>query len=238
MDFDDLLPDLDLPDDNLFVTHEQVSINIRHERRAAKREFAIGLRHEALIDLVPSLPPPDTDYLIISTGDGAQGRHGRKHGHFDFGDFLPHAVNLLGGAGCTAYVSTWCCNSDHVQTMLELLQTGQVDRFTFFSDPYFQSRTPAIAAQLLTGLQAFPDRARFKLFKNHCKIIAVASADRQRFCTVTGSANLNMQMRAEQYHLSTGRDVYDWITSAFFETMLRRQDRTGIQHRNRKGKPQ
>lgn len=234
MDYDFDLPDLmtgfDDSADN--VTHEHIALSLKLERKAARREFVTGLRHEALIQLIPALPAPDSDVFIISTGDGAQGRQGRKERNFDFGDFLPHAQRLL-GHGCTAYLSTWCCNHDHAQTMLDMLKSGQLDRFTFFSDPYFMSRTPAIATTLFNGLAEYPDRARWKLFKNHTKIIALESADGQRHCTVMGSANLNMQPRAENYILTTAPDVFAWSRDSFFEPMLTRKERSGIQRRNR-----
>lgn len=38
----------------------------------AKRTFINGLKKEALNQLIPSLPPPDTDLYIIGNGAGAE----------------------------------------------------------------------------------------------------------------------------------------------------------------------
>lgn len=220
-----------------FVSHQQLDKSIRLERRAAKREFVAGLRHEALIQLLPTLPPPDTDLWIVSTGDGAQGMAGSKREKsFDFGDLIPHVIGMF-GPGCDVFVSTWTANHEHVTRLSGMLKSGEIARLTFLSDPYFQQRTPAIAAALFFALEEYADRARFKLLKNHCKIICIRDASRTRYCSVMGSANLNMQPRAENYTLSTAPEVYDFLTEQFFEAMLRQQARADIKRRNRTKKP-
>lgn len=232
----DLFDDPENADDE-FISHRQLAKSIRHERKAARREFVAGLRHEALIQLIPTLPPPDTDLWIVSTGDGAQGMAGTKREKsFDFGDFIPHVVSMF-GAGCDVFVSTWTANHEHVTRLAEMLKTGEIARLTFLSDPYFQQRTPAIAAALFFALADYPDRARYKLLKNHCKVICIRDAAQTRYCSITGSANLNMQPRAEQYNLSTAPDVYNFLTEQFFEAMLRQRDRQDIKTRKRAPKP-
>lgn len=102
-------------------TARQLKRPLTHERRAAKREFISGMKREALNQLIPTLPPPDTDLYVVGNGAGAEIRHGINPLAFDFGSFIPHIVEQLGGANCTAYISTWTANANHVNTLIDML---------------------------------------------------------------------------------------------------------------------
>ena len=218
----DFLSDTDLPfsDDqngDSLETARTLDRPIAQERKAKRRELVNGLKREALNELIPTLPPPDTDLYIIGNGAGAEIRHGINPLAFDFGTFIPHVVRMLSDQGCTCYVSTWTMNENHVKSMVEMLADGRLATLSVMVDPYFSRRTPAIYAQLITGLQAHG--GRFKAFKNHCKIIAIANSDGET-CVIMGSANLSAQPRTENYTLSTAPDLYRWIRDEFFEVML------------------
>lgn len=191
-----------------------------HYRKQARRQFISGLKREALNELIPELPPPDTDLYVIGNGAGAEVRHGINPLAFDFGSFLPVCVGYL-GTGCTAYISTWTMNRGHCKTMLEMLDDSRLSALTVITDQYFKRREAAIAAELINGLI---DRGqRYLAFKNHVKCIAISAPD-GRTCTITGSANLSAQPRCEQYVLTTAPEVYAFFRDAFFEAMLTSQE--------------
>ena len=223
MDFDfsgGLFDDPTSADGIELETARQLKRPLTHARRAAKREFISGLKREALNQLIPTLPPPDTDLYVVGNGAGAEIRHGINPLAFDFGSFIPHIVEQLGGANCTAYISTWTANANHVKTLIDMLDDGRLTALTMATDPYFKTREAAVCNQLITGILRHTPRARFLAWKNHCKIICIANADQTRFCTVTGSANLSAQPRTEQYVLTTAPDVYRFYVSEFFEVMF------------------
>jgi hypothetical protein len=200
-------------------TAAQLRRPLKHERKEAKRQFTNGLKKQALTELIPVLPPPDTDVYLIGNGAGAEVRHGINPAAFDFGTFIPYIVDMLGGRDCVAYVSSWTMNANHAKAMIEMMANGNLRELTVFTDPYFQRREPAVAAQLITGMQQYADRARYLAFKNHVKAIAISAPD-GRTVTITGSANLSAQPRCEQYVLTTAADVYRWIVAEFFEEMI------------------
>jgi hypothetical protein len=205
-------------------TSRQLRNPIKTFRRARRKEFINGLKREALNQLIPELPPPDVDLWIVSNGSGAEVRHGINPLAFDFGSFIPHIVRMLGDKDCEAYVSSWTMNENHVKSMIAMLDDGRLSKLTVFADPYFARRTPPIYAQLVTGLQKHGARGRYLAFKNHVKCIAIrhdapSSADITA-CTITGSANLSAQPRAEQYVLSTDPNVCLFFIRDFFEVML------------------
>lgn len=215
LDFDWLNTDLE--------TSKQLSEPKLHARRAARREFSTGLKREALTELIPALPPPDVDLYVIGNGAGAEIRHGINPLAFDFGTFIPHVVRMLGDKNCIAYVSSWTMSEIHVKSMIAMLDDGRLSRLVVFADPYFSRRTPAIYAQLATGLQRHYPHGQYLAFKNHVKCIALATSDESRTCVITGSANLSAQPRCEQYVLTTAPDVYTFFRDEFFEAMLRRE---------------
>ncbi len=137
---------------------------------------------------------------------------------FEFGHFIPVLVDMLGGNGCTAYVSTWTANRQHVLNMLQMLDTGALKTLAVMTDPYFKQREAAVCNTLITGLLSRGQR--FICFKNHVKAVALESADGLRTCCVLGSANLSSQPRSENFTVSTDRGLYDFLRNEFFEVML------------------
>jgi hypothetical protein len=199
-------------------TDAQLPQPIVTARQVTRRAFVAGLKREALSELIPQLPPPDTDLYVIGNGAGAEIRHGINPQAFDFGSFVPVVVRLLGEVGCTAYVSTWTMNRGHAKTFLQMLDDGRLAALTVVTGRYFKRRESTIYTELVSGLQARGQR--YLAFANHCKIIAVANADSTRFCTITGSANLSAQPRCEQYVLTTAPAVYRFFVDQFFEAIL------------------
>lgn len=190
---------------------------VKRRGNVAKREFTVALKREALTEIIPTLPPPDTDLWIVGNGSGAEIRHGTNPLAFDFGNFLPVIVSMLGDVGCTAYVSSWTMNRTHVHSFLAMLADGRLSALTVFTDSYFKRRESAIANELISGL--LDAGQRFMSFKCHAKVIAIAAPD-GRTCVITGSANLSAQPRAESYVLTTAPDVYQFFRDEFFEAML------------------
>lgn len=226
--------DFNFEDDGDIQTAKTLKSVLRLERKTEKRRFMNDEKRLALAELMPELPPPDTDLFIITSGLGAEANRGVISKSPDLGTFIPHIVELLGNKDCFAYISTWICNQWHAQTMLELVDSGRVKSLCFFSDPYFMQRSPAIATPLVTGL--IERGQRVKLWKNHTKILALANADESRTCVVMSSANLSAQPRAESLNISTAPDVYFWLKNDFFEKMLATPDHQPKFKRQRKPK--
>ncbi len=220
-DFDDPLS-LSYGDDRDLETVETLKQAARYERKMARRQFVNGLKKQALNELIPTLPPPDTDLYVIGNGAGAEKKWtpgGIDAQCFDFGTFIPHLVELLGGKGCKAYISTWVMNRNHALTLIELLNSGAIHKLTVLTDPYFKRRESAVCSELIIGMQRHEERTRFLAFKNHVKAICITNADETQFATVTGSANLSAQPRCEQYVLTTDPGVYRFFRDEFFEAM-------------------
>lgn len=202
-------------DDNI-ETGAQLSSPIAL-RKAARRNYLSVTKEQSLRDIIRELPPPGVDLWIISNGNGSY-QQGNDDHSFEFGHFVPVVAQLLGGHDCTCYLSTWSMNHDHIQALFDLMDTQAVTHFAMITDRSFRTRKPALAAELVEGLQA--RQQRFLAFPNHAKVLALATADGAQTCVVFGSANLSQQPRAENYTLTTDPTAYQFVVEQFFEAIL------------------
>lgn len=203
-------------------TTRQLHRPLLYARRVEKRRTIAAQKAENLARLIPTLPPPDVDLIVLGAAEGRENaRTGLiDSGAFDFGSFIPHGVELLGNEAVTCYCSTWVLNRQHVEMFTELLDTGRLAALHVLSDPFLKRRhTSAIYGQLVTLIQSRPG-CRLKLFNNHAKILCLSDAAGARFLSVQGSSNLTAVQRVENYHVSSAPEVYQFYVSEFFEPMF------------------
>lgn len=199
-------------------TSEQLPGHIVFERKPEKRRYLAGERRQELSEIMPELPPIDTDYYIIATGRGKKVETGDIVQSFGFGAFVDYIVRIMGG-GCTVYISTWSMNTDHALLLPELLDSGLIAQLHLLCDPSLLTRKHAIAATIMEGI-ARHDGSRFKSFKNHAKIMCIIDTKEENYCTITGSANLSGTPRAENYTVSTAPEMCLFFINQFFEVMF------------------
>lgn len=222
MDFDFIDDSSPFDDDGLELeTARQLETpKIKRRSNIAKREFISGMKKEALTSLIQELPPEDTDLYIVGNGAGGTFRLHDNPNVFEFGHFIPVLVEMLGNKGVTLFCSTWTMNRQHGLNMLSMLDDGRLTALTLFTDTYWKRREAAVANEIIAGLME--RNQTYLSFKNHVKCIALANADHTRFVTVTGSANLSAQPRAENYTLTTHPAAYLFYRDEFFLEMLKR----------------
>ncbi|NJL53937.1 hypothetical protein HC928_01440 [bacterium] len=200
-------------EDFALLTDEPVQVIL--EKRAEYR-FINGLRRQTLTALIPELPPPGTDLYILGNGAGAERTNGTDRGVFDFGTFIPYLIHMVApDGGATLLVSSWTMNKRNADAIVECLENGAVADAMICTDPYFNAREPQIATYLASALIA--GGHRYAAFRNHAKVICVASKDRARTAVVTGSANLSSQPRVEQYVLTTSTEVFAFFSHNLFD---------------------
>lgn len=197
---------------------ESLPSHLLLERRLRKRKFRAGKRKEELSLLVPELPDIDTDYYIVASGRGKVAAAGDIVQSFGFGNFIDYVSGKFGD-GCVVYLSTWSMNEDHVFLLLELLSSGKLSELHVLCDPAFTMRKNGIMMTLKHGLGRFSG-SEYKTFKNHCKITCISDSKGERFCTITGSANLSGTPRAENYTLSTSPEMYHHFVDKFFKVIF------------------
>ena len=193
------------------------------ERQPAKRKYIAGERLQELSLLMPRLPDPDTDVYIVATGRGKPVKRGAIVRSFGFGNFIEYIIAEF-GHGCTLHISTWSLNPDHVYMLLELLDSGALVELTLICDPSLRTRKPAIMATLKVGMSRFPG-CHLVMAKNHAKIYCMKDVDGDRFCTITGSANLSGTPRSENYTVSTDPGLYHHFITHFFNVMVNEDER-------------
>lgn len=222
----DFLADMETPfdsdqgdqDGDQLETSRTLDRPVTYARKLAKREYINGLKKEALNLLIPELPPPDVELIILTNGSGGTYRqHEAAANCFEFGHFISVICDRL-GYGCHLYASTWTMNRQHGENILNMLDDGRLKSVVLFTDTYWKRRESAVANTVITGLI---DRGqRYLSFKNHVKAIAIANADHTRFCTALSSCNFSSQPRAENITLNTDPGCFEFLKQSFFEAMI------------------
>jgi len=194
-------------------------------RQATERRVIIDRKRLALEKLIPKLPAENESWLILSNGSGRERQMGRQVDQtgFDFGTFVIHLAGLM-GADARVHVSTWVANRDFVLSAADMLASGQIGYFVFFSDPFLhRKRSTSGTANLLKEVcSAYAPRASYRAFANHAKLLLVANEDESKTVTITSSANLSAVARVEQFTVDGNRQLYQQIKTEFFDYMLRK----------------
>jgi len=194
-------------------------------RQATERRVIIDRKRQALEKLIPKLPAENESWLILSNGSGRERQMGRQVDQtgFDFGTYVIHLAGLM-GVDARVHVSTWVANRDFVLSAADMLASGGIGYFVFFSDPFFhRKRSTSGTANLLKEVcAAYAPRASYRAFANHAKLLLVATADESKTVTITSSANLSAVARVEQFTVDGNRQLYQQIKTEFFDYMLRK----------------
>ena len=128
---------------------------------------------------------------------------GLTRGQFSLTDLLEAVLAKTGPAALS--ISTWTAASASVQTMLELLQTGQITSCRWLVDCTFVRRVPALVAQIR---KEFGDDA-IRVTRTHAKFATVTNADWK--IAIRSSMNLNQNPRLESYELGHDRQMCAWL---------------------------
>ena len=176
----------------------------RAMRRQAKHRFARMGQRDTLADVIRRPPQPGETLHIVS---GAK---------WDFWTWVPLILSRWLPQTETLYCSTWTLCATTVVELLEEWDAGRIGTVHFLTGLYFKRRETSVYSRLLNGLR---DRgSTFRAFQNHAKILLLNHGDDHY--TITGSANLTANPRAEQYDWTNDRAVWTFYRDWFAE-MLR-----------------
>lgn len=209
-DIDDLLagPDDFLLDDVLGTDPEDPleTSNIptaRALRRQAKARMARIRQRQALTDAINQPPRPGETLHVIADGT------------FDFATWIPLILDQWLPKTDTLYCSTWTLSAPVVTDLLQLWDQRKIGQVGFLTGRYFKRRESAVYARLLSAIR---DRGgKYRALPNHAKIVLFNHGG--TFYTITGSANLTGNPRAENYTWVNGRDVWRFHRDWFEETL-------------------
>lgn len=128
---------------------------------------------------------------------------GLTRGQFSLTDMIEAILQKTGPAALS--ISTWTAASASVQSMLELLQTGQITSCRWLVDTTFVRRVPALVAQIR---KEFGDDT-IRVTRTHAKFATVTNADWK--IAIRSSMNLNQNPRLESYELGHDRQMCAWL---------------------------
>lgn len=128
---------------------------------------------------------------------------GLTRGQFSLTDMIEAILQKTGPAALS--ISTWTAASASVQSMLELLQTGQITSCRWLVDTTFVRRVPALVAQIR---KEFGEDA-IRVTRTHAKFATVTNTDWK--IAIRSSMNLNQNPRLESYELGHDRQMCAWL---------------------------
>jgi len=128
---------------------------------------------------------------------------GLTRGQFSLTDLIEAVLAKTGAAELG--ISTWTAASASVESMLRLLQTGQVTGCRWLVDTTFVRRVPALVAEIR---KQFGDDA-IRVTRTHAKFATVVNREWQ--VAIRSSMNLNQNPRMESYEMGHDPALCNWL---------------------------
>lgn len=128
---------------------------------------------------------------------------GLTRGQFSLTELIEAVLAKTGPAELG--ISTWTAASASVETMLRLLQSGQITGCRWLVDTTFVRRVPALVAEIR---RRFGDDA-IRVTRTHAKFVTVVNREWQ--VAIRSSMNLNMNPRLESYEMGHDPELCGWL---------------------------
>ena len=165
-----------------------------HRQRARQKHLnALKLRNAA--ETLAVLPVVDECFHIVSAGN------------FDFFNYLPHAMNLIGGQNFVVYISTWTMNRANALAILDLIDAATIKHMSLMTGLYFKRRETAVYTTIAEGL--IQRGQRFVALLNHTKIMLIGKKPGP-WLVFEGSANFTANPRIEQFVVSNDQSLFNF----------------------------
>lgn len=178
-------------------------VDARAIRREFKQEAVTKLKKEKAAEILQDLPAPGVSLHIISNGS------------FDYFNFAPLTIEMLGGRTEAFYGSTWTMNRANVMELFALYDDGKIGTIAMMTGTYFKRRESAVYAALLEGLQ--DRKQRFITFENHAKIMLFNNGT--DYIVMESSANFTANPRLEQTVIVNDKALWEfhrsWMNEMF-----------------------
>lgn len=150
------------------------------------------MKREKAEEFLTELPRKGESMHIISNGS------------FDYWNFCPIIIDLLGGKVKEFFGSTWTLNRQNALELLELYDNGAIGSIGFLTGLYFKRRESAVYATIYEGLR---DRGqKYKCLENHSKIMLFTNGI--DYIVTEGSANFTANPRIEQNVITNNKELY------------------------------
>ena len=186
-------------DFNLFSFDEEiesadVKISARKTIIQEKLQVKSFLKKEKADIILQELPQLGESLHIISNGS------------FDYFNFIPISVKLLGGKCTDFYFSTWTMNLGNTRALIKLYDEGKIEKINALVGLYFKKRESAVFNELYEGLKARGQKVYSN--ENHSKVTLLTNG--VDYITISGSANFTSNPRIEQFSINNSKELFDF----------------------------
>jgi len=168
-----------------------VSTPVLKRRIPANRIISDQRRAQSAAEAIADLERDGTELVGVTKGQ------------FSLSDLLTAVLAKTGPAALS--ISTWTAASANVQSMLDLLQSGQITRCRWLVDATLIRRAPALVAEIR---RSFGDDA-IRVSRVHAKFATITNTDWQ--VAIRTSANINQNPRMESFELGHDPELCAWL---------------------------
>ena len=132
---------------------------------------------------------------------------------------ITHYIDLHGSVD-EVVIFMYQCKKIVVDLLLEYLQMGKIKHMKFIICKRFayQYEDNSFVASLVNFAETHPDKLVFKYPDNHAKIVCIDVGNGIDYPTITGSGNLTLNARVENYIMENCKDSFDFY-NAFFDEL-------------------
>ena len=132
---------------------------------------------------------------------------------------ITHYIDLHGSVD-EVVIFMYQCKKVVVDLLLEYLREGKIKHMKFIICKRFayQYEDNSFVASLVNFAETYPDKLVFKYPDNHAKIVCINVGNGIDYPTITGSGNLTLNARVENYVMENCKDSFDFYND-FFDSL-------------------
>jgi hypothetical protein len=162
------------------------------------------LKKEKAAEVFNEIPLTGESFHIVSNGS------------FDYFNFIPLAIELMGGKVNQFYFSTWTMNLSNTRELLQLFDEGKIKSIAALVGLYFKKRETNVFNELYEGLKKRNQRIFSN--ENHSKVTLLENG--VDYITICGSANFTANPRIEQFTVHNSKELFQFHKGWMDEILL------------------
>ncbi|MDR1922815.1 MAG: hypothetical protein LBQ66_00455 [Planctomycetaceae bacterium] len=144
---------------------------------------------------------------------------------FDIWSVILQTIEYLGGEVETLLLSSWVCNREIANTIIEMMQKRTVKNFAFFTSTMNRSRDTAVYEQIINSI--IQNGGKFCVINSHAKIYLVQQND--NYIVIESSGNLSDNSNMEQTVINNDKELFEFYYS-IYKGILAQKERKKLGH--------
>lgn len=167
--------------------------------RSGKREMRRLTRKANAADVFTAVPAIGSSLHLVTNGG------------FDYWEAVPCLTGHLRAVDSSPVVlhaCTWILNREIAVQMLEMVDSGAIERYTLVTGDYFRQRTPD--AYGIIAEESLKRGMIFRTAKVHAKVALIEHRATETYLSIESSGNFTNNTNIEQMVVTNDRALYEF----------------------------